>query len=600
MTRIGSLATGYGGLDLAIESVIPGASLAWVADIEPGPRKILAHRFPDVPNLGDITAVDWSALEPVDIICGGTPCQDLSTAGRRAGMREGTRSNLWVAMREAIATIRPQLVIWENVDGAHSAHAASDLEPCAGCVGDPGGRTALRALGRVLGDLASLGYDAQWISLRAADVGACHGRRRVFIAAYPRGERCLERGLAAPGQATGRRPFGELAGRGRALPTPTVRDFKGHNQRRDDTCLTGALLPTPSAADGLGGHEARGGERGNELLLPGIAKAYAEGKLLPTPAAGNFNDGEGSASWLARRERVKLTANNGNGMGMPLTIAVQLLPTPTSQAAKHSADGGPETLDDANLWAIAARLGGTPSGRVVSPEWMMGQLEHGEHPESVPGQDLRDVREDVQPEPIQRQAGRPSALPDAPQLFAGMREHEGGSEARHSALAGEEAQGADMCGVRDDRGPACSSHRPEPGEQSPRELGDALRVLPSHDSLAGGPREPNGGRAEGRENCGCAAWGQYAAAVHRHEQVIGRAAPAPTEIGPKGNPRLSAFAVEWMMCLPAGWVTDPAIWHGWTPTKARNAQLKALGNGVVPPQAIAALRWLLDMSEVSA
>ena len=594
MLTIGSLATGYGGLDLAVER-LTGAKTVWVSEVDPGACAILEYRFPGVPNLGDITRAYWARVEPVDILTAGYPCQPFSHAGRRKGTDDPR--HIWPFIATAVLALRPRLVFLENVAG----HLSSGF-------------------GDVLGDLAAIGYDAEWVSLRAADVGACHGRRRVFIAAHPRGETVgLGTGLCAgvsSGLGWGRPHHG--AGPAGLLPTPTVRDIKGHNQRRDDTCLTGALLPTPratrggsttetvsllptpSAADGLGGHEARGGERGNELLLPGIAKAYAEGKLLPTPAAGNFNDGEGSASWLARRERVKLTANNGNGMGMPLTIAVQLLPTPTSQAAKHSADGGPETLDDANLWAIAARLGGTPSGRVVSPEWMMGQLEHGEHPESVPGQDLRDVREDVQPEPIQRQAGRPSALPDAPQLFAGMREHEGGSEARHSALAGEEAQGADMCGVRDDRGPACSSHRPEPGEQSPRELGDALRVLPSHDSLAGGPREPNGGRAEGRENCGCAAWGQYAAAVHRHEQVIGRAAPAPTEIGPKGNPRLSAFAVEWMMCLPAGWVTDPAIWHGWTPTKARNAQLKALGNGVVPPQAIAALRWLLDMSEVSA
>lgn len=62
----------------------------------------------------DITAIDWAAVEPVDIIIGGTPCQDLSAAGRRAGMTEGTRSNLWVHMREAIATIHPRIVVWES------------------------------------------------------------------------------------------------------------------------------------------------------------------------------------------------------------------------------------------------------------------------------------------------------------------------------------------------------------------------------------------------------------------------------------------------------------------------------------------------------
>ena len=133
--RIGSMFSGYLGLDMAVESVID-ARTAWVADIDKGACKVLAHRLPDVPNLGDVTSIDWATVEPVDIITGGSPCQDLSTAGRRAGMTEGTRSNLWVAMREAIAHVQPTFVLWENVRGALSAHAASDLEPCEGCVGD--------------------------------------------------------------------------------------------------------------------------------------------------------------------------------------------------------------------------------------------------------------------------------------------------------------------------------------------------------------------------------------------------------------------------------------------------------------------------------
>lgn len=142
--RLGSLFTGYGGLDMAVEAVL-GARTVWVSDIEQRDKKgalignaplILAHRFPGVPNLGDITAVDWSSVEPVDIITGGSPCQAISHAGKRAGMTAGTRSNLWVAMREAIAQLRPTYVVWENVHGAYSATADSDVEPCPGCVGD--------------------------------------------------------------------------------------------------------------------------------------------------------------------------------------------------------------------------------------------------------------------------------------------------------------------------------------------------------------------------------------------------------------------------------------------------------------------------------
>ena len=182
---IGSLFAGFGALDMAVEEAF-GARTAWVSEIDPGACKVLAHRFPDAPNLGDITAIDWATVPRVDIITGGSPCQDLSTAGRRAGMTDGIRSNLWAAMREAIAQLRPRFVVWENVRGALSAHAHSDLEPCPGCVGDERDQPSLRTLGRVLGDLAELGFDTEWRGLRASDVGACHQRFRVFILAWRR------------------------------------------------------------------------------------------------------------------------------------------------------------------------------------------------------------------------------------------------------------------------------------------------------------------------------------------------------------------------------------------------------------------------------
>jgi len=90
-------------------------------------------------------------------------------------------------------------------------------------------------------------------------------------------------------------------------------------------------------------------------------------------------------------------------------------------------------------------------------------------------------------------------------------------------------------------------------------------------------------------------WAQYAPAIARWEALT-RPAPSPTEpTGKAGAHRLSPAFVEWLMGLPAGWVTDPAIWDGWKPGAARNAQLKALGNGVVPQQGAAALRHLLEV-----
>ena len=182
--RIGSLCTGYGGLDEAVRQV-EGGELVWVADNDPGAEKILAHHLPDVPNLGDITVVDWGQVPPVDILTMGFPCQDVSVAGLRAGMLVGNRSGLWFHCARAIAALNPSLVVIENVPGLLAARADGDVEPCSWCLGDGGGEPPLRALGAVLGDLAGLGFDAEWESLPASDVGCCHKRNRVFIRAWP-------------------------------------------------------------------------------------------------------------------------------------------------------------------------------------------------------------------------------------------------------------------------------------------------------------------------------------------------------------------------------------------------------------------------------
>lgn len=182
---LGELFAGYGGLGLAVEEIF-NAKHQWYAEIDKAPSAIMSHHFPGIPNYGDVTTIDWSTVPKVDIISGGSPCQDLSLSGKRNGMAPGTRSNLWVTMREAIAHIKPTFVIWENVRGSLSAKATSDsdLEHDNGFLGAKPG--SLRALGRVLGDLAELGYDTQWHSLRASDVGAPHNRFRVFVLATRR------------------------------------------------------------------------------------------------------------------------------------------------------------------------------------------------------------------------------------------------------------------------------------------------------------------------------------------------------------------------------------------------------------------------------
>ena len=155
--RIGSLCTGYGGLDLAVTAVLH-AELAWCADNDPRAAAVLAATWPGIQNLGDITALDWAAVPPVDLITAGWPCQDISYAGPGTGITKGTRSGLWHCIAGGLRRLRPSFVFLENVAALRT-----------------------RGLGTVLADLAALGYDTQWACLRASDAGACHRRDRMFI-----------------------------------------------------------------------------------------------------------------------------------------------------------------------------------------------------------------------------------------------------------------------------------------------------------------------------------------------------------------------------------------------------------------------------------
>jgi len=163
---IGSLCTGYGGLDLGVIAALGRGRTVWVADPDPHVSAILAARMPTAPNLGDITTVDWSQIERVDVLTAGFPCQDISTAGRRAGIRKGTRSGIWHQVVAAVRHLQPALLIVENVAALRWRRGGLDV---------------------VLGDLAEVGYDAHWTSVRASDIAAPHRRERVFLLAYRAG-----------------------------------------------------------------------------------------------------------------------------------------------------------------------------------------------------------------------------------------------------------------------------------------------------------------------------------------------------------------------------------------------------------------------------
>lgn len=181
--KIGSLFSGNGGLDLAAVAVT-GGKVVWHCEWDKAQSAILAHNHPEVPNYSDVTKVDWHAIEQVDVLTGGFPCQDLSHAGKRAGLKDGTRSGLWANFADAIEAQRPKLVIIENVRGILSAKASGEFQHCPECMGEDRD-SVMRSLGVVLADLARLGYDAKWEGIRASDFGAPHQRFRVVIVAYP-------------------------------------------------------------------------------------------------------------------------------------------------------------------------------------------------------------------------------------------------------------------------------------------------------------------------------------------------------------------------------------------------------------------------------
>ena len=151
--RVGSLFTGYGGLDMAI-----GGDLVWYSEIDKAACQVLATHHPAVPNLGDIKEIDWSTVEPVDILTGGYPCQPFSHAGNRKGKND--ERHLWPYVLDAIRAIRPQYAILENVSG-HITLGFAD----------------------VLADIAEIGWSCEWGTYRASDVGAPHRRERLFIVA---------------------------------------------------------------------------------------------------------------------------------------------------------------------------------------------------------------------------------------------------------------------------------------------------------------------------------------------------------------------------------------------------------------------------------
>ena len=199
--KVGSLFAGIGGFDLGLERA--GFQTAWFCEQDEFCQRVLAKHWPDVPCYPDIRELKGSDVEPVEILCGGFPCQDLSYAGRGAGI-EGERSGLWSEYARLVGELRPRYVLVENVPALLT-----------------------RGLGRVLGDLAALGYDAEWDCIPASAVGAPHRRDRIWLVAYPHGEGPQRHGRFV--QRAGKR---SVAASSAAPRTGGVADPQGAGQLR--------------------------------------------------------------------------------------------------------------------------------------------------------------------------------------------------------------------------------------------------------------------------------------------------------------------------------------------------------------------------------
>jgi DNA (cytosine-5)-methyltransferase 1 len=199
--KIGSLCSGYGGLDMAVEAFY-GAKTAFMCDIDKYASIVIKERW-GVPNLGDMKQVDWSNVEPVDILTAGYPCQPFSTAGQRKGSAD--ERHLWPYIKKIISHLQPSRVILENVRG----HLTLGFK-------------------EVLADLTKIGYDAKWSIVRASDVGAPHRRERLFVLAQPadtNGERSVIR--ESTKERNQRESQFELSGSSKTVTDSTSKGLQG-------------------------------------------------------------------------------------------------------------------------------------------------------------------------------------------------------------------------------------------------------------------------------------------------------------------------------------------------------------------------------------
>ena len=365
MIRIGSLFSGYGGLDLAVQSVL-GGEIAWHVEYVKAPSRILDHHVPGVPNYGDVTQLDFTTVEPVDVLTGGYPCQPFSHAGLRKGTDD--ERHLWPHVLRAIREMGPRLAILENVRGHLSL-----------------------GFGTVLSDLASVGWSARWGVVRASDAGAPHQRARLFIVAYPDGGR---REQHHQGERLLQLPNADGDNAADATGDGRPQGWTGSGEWAGSTGQPSSDLSTP--ADASGQRHGRGQDAGMVGRLGATAEGSGRQASAPRSQSGNrgpaatadaVSGGRHGRSRQSQRGSVGRVAATGTGQDFPADADLARLErSESSQQHELSSRRGQGYWGDYGPAIVRwERVIGRPApaptepGRTGAPrlspafvEWMMG------------------------------------------------------------------------------------------------------------------------------------------------------------------------------------------------------------------------------------
>lgn len=220
MITVGSICTGYGGLELGLQHASIDHQTLWHSETCPNATTVLNHHWPDTPNIGDIKKANPHDLEQVELITAGFPCQDISVAGQQQGIgpdpgigksrtTDSTRSGLWWTIRDTISVLRPQYVFLENVSAILTGPGPT-----------------------VIGSLTQIGYDSRWAVVRASEVGAPHQRKRWFCLATDTQDNGHQRPRHSwnrrPGLADSNRPATHTNSEGPQGPQPAPRQNLSH------------------------------------------------------------------------------------------------------------------------------------------------------------------------------------------------------------------------------------------------------------------------------------------------------------------------------------------------------------------------------------